>query len=87
MDKIIELNGKGESRNYLQQLTPVKEGVESKTYMVKASCGVIPEYELDNTRYVNIVDGPNIRIGDDIKENIVKYIDFMPGIGCIITFE
>lgn len=87
MDKIIELNGRGESRNYLQQLTPVKVGVESKTYIVKVSEGIIPEYDLDNTRYVNIIDGPNIRIKDDIKGNIVKSIDFIPGTGCIITFE
>lgn len=88
MDKIIKLSARGGGENYLQLLKPVKEGVESKTYLVKASEGIIPEYPSDeNIPYLNIIDGPNIRVGDEIEGNKVRFIDFIAGFGCTITFE
>lgn len=87
MDKIIELNGRGGSKNFLKLLTSTNPEVQSKTYLLVASEGVIPEYDLDESRFVNIIDGPNIRIGNKINDMVVKFIDFLPGTGCIITFE
>jgi hypothetical protein len=87
MDKIIKLNCKNGANNYLQKLNSVTEGIDSKTYIVKASEGIIPEYDEFNHIYVNIVDGPNIRLGSDIEGFIVRFIDFIPGTGCIITFK
>ena len=87
MDKIIELKEREGSHNYLKNLASTTPGKESKTYLVVASEGIIPEYDDNNKRYVNIIDGPNIYIGSEINKNIVKYIDFIPGTGCLITFE
>ena len=87
MDKIIELKSREGSHNYLKRLASTNPEIESKTYLVMASEGVIPEFDDNNQRYVNIIDGPNIFIGSEIKENIVKYIDFIPGTGCLITFK
>ena len=87
MDKIIELKSREGSKNFLKKLTSTIPDKESKTYLVMASDGVIPEYDDDNQRFVNIIDGPNIYIGSEIKGNKVKFIDFIPGTGCLITFE
>jgi hypothetical protein len=87
MDKIIELKNREGSKNFLKKLSSTIPEKESKTYLVVASSGVIPEYDEDRQRFVNIIDGPNIYIGSEINENKVRFIDFIPGTGCLITFE
>lgn len=87
MDKIIYLKSREGSKNYLKKLTSTVPNQISKTYLVVASEGVIPEYNENNTMYVNIINGPNIYIGSIIDIYTVKYIDFIAGSGCVITFE
>lgn len=86
MDKIINLRSREGSENYLKLLKSTDPKKESSTYLVCASEGVIPEYDLEGGRYANIIDGPNIHIGTEIEGNVVKFIDFIPGYGCVITF-
>lgn len=87
MDKIIKLTSKNGSDNFLKKLNSVTKGIDSLTYLVKASEGVVPEYGEDNKMFANVIDGPNIKIGSEIAGSTVRFIDFIPGTGCIITFK
>lgn len=87
MDKIIKLNSRGGNVNILSQLKPVKEGVESKTYLLKTEENIWTGYNDNNKFYVNPAGGPMLEPGAIINDFKIKFVDCVAGVGFVITFE
>lgn len=89
MDKIIKLNSRYNSDNYLKLLEK-PDGSESKTYvLVTESPTVRLGYTNAGVKFLDPDGGPMI-VADEIipgTELKVKFIEFIPEIGHVITFE
>lgn len=90
--KIIKLPSRYGIHNELRQLTPVNEGPESKTYLLKSEAGIIRTgYTFEDKIWIDPSGGPMITEGQVIvvegENMIIKKIDHLAGQGYVITFE
>lgn len=90
--KIIKLPSRYGIHNELRQLTPVNEGLESKTYLLKSEADIIRTgYTFEDKMWIDPSGGPMITEGQVIvveeESMIIKKIDHLAGQGYVITFE
>lgn len=89
MKDLIELNSRGEEHNYLRRLVK-PDGSESHTYMLKTSTYIIRSGWTDKKKkFIDPPGGPMIVEGKYLEEAeaVVKFIDYVIGVGYAITFE
>lgn len=88
MEKIIKLNSRGDSNNYLKMLVK-PDGTESKTYVLKTESPILRMGYIENNKFIDPSGGPMIVVGSLLEEAnaIVKSIDYIAGFGYTITFK
>lgn len=87
MEKIIKLNSRSDSNNYLKMMMK-PDGTESKTYVLKTEFPIRMGY-IDNNKFIDPSGGPMIVVGSLLEEAnaVVKSIDHIAGFGYTITFK
>ena len=89
MKDLIELKSRGEEHNYLRRLVK-PDGSKSHTYMLKTSTYIIRSGLTDKKKkFIDPPGGPMIVEGEYLEEAeaVVKFIDYVIGVGYAITFE
>jgi hypothetical protein len=89
MESTIHLRSRRGEKNYLKKIRKV-DGEESKTFLLKTSTPTFGAGYTENKKvYVNPAGGPLMAEGEILKEADakIKFINFIEGRGCFITFE